>query len=153
VDSFDTDALIYAAIPDHPLGMPVRSLFVSDEDPAPRSIGIGSVLLLPELLAKPMRLGLIGEVESLGILLARLELREVDLAIADLAVSLGSKYRLRAADAVHLATAVLAGADRFITNNRKDFSPDITEIDITHPEDLEIGDLKIGDLEIGDRAR
>jgi predicted nucleic acid-binding protein len=68
--------------------------------------------------------------------LARLELRPADRAIADLAASLSASYRLQAADAVHLATAVAAGADRFITNNRRDFPKSIVEVDVTHPEDL-----------------
>lgn len=66
--------------------------------------GIGSTLLLPEVLTKPT-----GD---------------------------GASYRLRSADAVHLATAVSAGADRFITNNRRDFSPSIEEVSITYPTDL-----------------
>ena len=56
--------------------------------------------------------------------------------IARAATVLAAAYRLRATDAVHLATAVNAGADRFITNNRKDFPRSITEIDITYPDDL-----------------
>jgi len=40
------------------------------------------------------------------------------------------------ADAVHLATAVRAGASRFLTDNRGDLPRSITEIDITCPEDL-----------------
>jgi predicted nucleic acid-binding protein len=52
-------------------------------------------------------------------------------------VDLAAKYTLRAADAIHLATAVLAGADRFITNNRKDFGHQIAELDITYPTELE----------------
>jgi len=40
---------------------------------------------------------------------------------------------LRAADAVHLSTAVIANADRFITNNTKDFPVSIAEIDVTYP--------------------
>ena len=58
--------------------------------------------------------------------------------MAELAVVLGAAYRLKAADAVHLATAVNAGADRFITNNAKDFKRDIKEIDITYPDDLPV---------------
>ncbi|CAN5870502.1 hypothetical protein BH18ACT7_BH18ACT7_18070 [soil metagenome] len=42
-------------------------------------------------------------------------------------------HRLRGSDAVHLATAVMAGADRFVTNNRRDFSTDIDEFNITYP--------------------
>ena len=63
-------------------------------------------------------------------------LRSVDPVTAEVATTLASGYRLRAADAVHLATAVVAGADRFITNNRRDFSATITEVEITYPEML-----------------
>jgi predicted nucleic acid-binding protein len=69
-------------------------------------------------------------------LLARLDLRPVDVSTADLAAVLGAKHGLRAADAVHLATAVQAGADRFITNNRKDFVKAIDEVEVVYPGDL-----------------
>jgi len=52
---------------------------------------------------------------------------------------LATRYRLRAADAVHLATAVALGADRFITNNKHDFPATMSEIAITHPADLPDG--------------
>jgi hypothetical protein len=32
---------------------------------------------------------------------------------------------------------VVAGADRFITNNRRDFPTSISEIDVTYPADLD----------------
>jgi predicted nucleic acid-binding protein len=64
-------------------------------------------------------------------------LRSVDPVTAEVATTLASGYRLRAADAVHLATAVVAGADRFITDNRRDFSVSISEVDVTYPEDLD----------------
>ena len=98
--------------------------------------GIGSVLLIPELLSKPMRDGADSEIEALAALLGRLDLRPVDEALAELAAALGSAHRLRAADAVHLATAVAAGADRFITNNSSDFPKTITEIEVTYPGEL-----------------
>ena len=94
------------------------------------------MLLLPEVLTKPMRDQIEGEVAEFDALLGRLELHPVDYAIARLAASLGASYKLRAADAVHLATAVTAGADRFLTNNKGDFPKSITEIDVTYPEDL-----------------
>jgi len=53
------------------------------------------------------------------------------------ATTLASEYRLRAADAVHLATAVIVGADRFVTNNRRDLPASISEIEVTYPEDLD----------------
>jgi predicted nucleic acid-binding protein len=137
MDAFDADVLIYAAVTDHHLGMRVRALFpVGPVEGSETVAGIGSVLLLPELLTKPLREGAIDELTELGALLGRLDLRPVDEATAELATALGAAYRLRAADAVHLATAVNAGADRFITNNAGDFPKTITEIDITYPGDL-----------------
>ncbi len=136
MDAFDADVLIYAAAAGHPLGVRVRTLFAVE---AETMAGVGSVLLLPEVLAKPLRAGSVEEIASLAGLLARLDLRIVDATTAELATRMACDYRLRAADAVHLATAVAAGADRFVTNNRRDFSDRITEIDITHPEDLATG--------------
>ncbi|WP_219416910.1 type II toxin-antitoxin system VapC family toxin [Pseudonocardia nigra] len=132
-DAFDADVLIYAAAAGHPLGRRVRTLFPAE----PEGIaGVGSVLLLPEVLAKPMRDGKAEEVAALVGLLSRLELRIVDAVTAEVATSLSAAHRLRAADAIHLATAVVAGADRFLTNNRRDFPTIISEIDITFPEAL-----------------
>jgi predicted nucleic acid-binding protein len=134
MDCFDADALIYAGIPGHPLGQRVAALFRRAEPGA--LAGAGSVLLLPEVLSKPLRDGTPDEVRTLAGLLARLDLRPVDRAIAELATALSSRYRLRAAEATHLATAVGLGADRFITNNQRDFPTAITEVRITYPADL-----------------
>lgn len=137
MDAFDADALIYAAVPGHPLGRRVAALFpiaaVGEADPP---AGAGSLLLLPEVLGRPLRDGATEEVRALTGLLARLDLRPLDLATAELAVALATSYRLRAAGAVHLATAVVVGADRFITNNRRDFPASISEVQITYPSDL-----------------
>lgn len=138
MDAFDADVLIYAAVPGHPLGRRVASLFPSGvPDAEPPSAGTGSLLLLPELLTKPVRDEAHDEVAVLAGFLGRLDLRPLDAATADLAVALGVTYRLKAGDAVHLASAVQAGADRFITNNRRDFPQDIDEIAVTYPDSLE----------------
>jgi len=137
MDAFDADVLIYAAEPGHRLGDPVRTLFEPPVAGAELStVGVGSVLLVPELLSKPRRDRADGEVAALAALLGRLDLLAVDMEIAELATALGARHRLRAADAVHLATAVAVGADRFITNNSRDFSAAITEIDIVTPAEL-----------------
>jgi predicted nucleic acid-binding protein len=136
VDAFDADVLIFAAVPGHELGRRVRNLFPDDVMTTAAVAGIGSVLLVPELLSKPMREGADTEVAALAALLGRLDLRPVDEALAELATALASAHGLRAADAVHLATAVAAGADRFITNNSSDFPKTITEIEVTYPDEL-----------------
>jgi predicted nucleic acid-binding protein len=137
MDAFDADVIIYAAVPAHPLGRRVLALF-SERPPGDTvaRAGVGSILLVPELLTKPTRDQAKGELAALAALLARLDLRPLDEATAELAVALGATYRLRAADAVHLATAVGVGADRFLTNNHRDFPQTITEIDITYPDQL-----------------
>jgi predicted nucleic acid-binding protein len=132
VDAFDSDALINAVKPGDEGGRRVHSLLARGADVA----GIGSVLLLPEVLSKPIRDENADALEALRSLLSRLELRPVDDEIAAVATSLAAKYRLQAADAVHLATAVVAGATRFITNNSKHFTTDIDEVDVTYPAEL-----------------
>lgn len=137
MDAFDADVLIYAAAPDHELGALVRALFPIDVPAeAGVTVGIGSVLLLPELLTRPLRDGADDELIALSALLSRIALLPADQATAGMATALGASYGLRAADAVHLATAVGAGADRFITNNKADFPKSISEISVTYAEDL-----------------
>lgn len=134
MDAFDADVLIYAAVPGHRLGRPVAALLGSAGPGT--TAGVGSVLLLPEVLSKPLREHATGEVRILAGLLARLDLRPVDRATAELATVLASNYRLRAADATHLATAVNVGADRFITNNWRGFPASISEVTIGYPDEL-----------------
>ena len=99
--------------------------------------GIGSVLLLPKALTKLIRDNPdSAEVQILMGMLGRIDLRPCDEMTARLAVALAVSYRLRAADAIHLATAVAAGADQFLTNNRRAFPTTISETDVVHPEDL-----------------
>lgn len=134
-DAFDSDVLIFAADEVQPLGAPIRGLFDATDT---GFVGIGSVLLLPEVLSKPERLGRRDEVTFLRRLLGRLDLHPTDRPTAALAAAFGAQYGLRAADAVHLATAVRAGATRFITNNRRDFDQHIEEIEIVFPDDLDL---------------
>lgn len=131
--AFDADVLIYAAAPGHPLGARVTALLEASDLER-----VGSVLLVPEVLTKPLREDPDGEeLRTLTGVLARLDLRPLDGATARLAAVLGVQHGLRAADATHLATAVASGADHFLTNNRRDFSRTIPEIDVVHPGDLD----------------
>ena len=132
--AFDADVLIYAATRGHPLGAKVLGLFRA-ADAAGQSAGVGSVLLLGEVLTKPLRADP-GSAESVALLglLSRLSLKPLDEPTAQLALALGVSYGLGAADAAHLGTAISAGAARFLTNNRRDFATSISEIDTVYPD-------------------
>ena len=133
--AFDADVLIYAAETNHPLGEKVLRIL---ENPQLEGSRMGSALLLPELLSKPIRLGLNLERDSLLNILTFLDLIPLDTATAMLAAQLGAVYKLKAPDAIHLATAVQAGADVFVTNNARDFKPEsILEIRVVFPIELE----------------
>lgn len=134
MDAFDANALIYGASESNVIG---RRVVAALSDPA--ASPVGSVLLLPEVLTKPMALG-DEAVDRIEELLSRLELLPVTESIARTAVQLGARYGLKSVDAIHLATAVAAGADRFITNDARDFRSDlITEIAIVTPDLLPEG--------------
>jgi hypothetical protein len=90
MDAFDADALIYAAVRAHPLGRRVATLFPTgpcspDDPPA----GVGSVLLLPEVLSKAIREQRTAERDRLEELLSRLELLPVDEPTASMAITVG----------------------------------------------------------------
>ena len=136
MDAFDTDVLIYATSADNPLGRTVADLIQASAASGGGIGGVGSLLLVPELLNKPLRRDAEDEVTAIRRILERLELLPVTEDIAGDAATLAARYRLRTVDAVHLATAVAAGADRFITNNRRDFSKDIAEVAVVYPDEL-----------------
>ncbi|MBX3093426.1 MAG: PIN domain-containing protein [Cryobacterium sp.] len=118
--------LIYSILDDARGAAARRSLLGADGR-------LGSNLLLVELLRKPMRAGLVDEVRALEQTLATMELRPADDEVVEAALSFSVKYGLKTRDAIHLATAVVWGAARFHTNNRKHFGPHITEVEVVHP--------------------
>lgn len=126
MEAFDADVLIYSII-DDARGAAIRRTLLGAGG------RLGSNLLLVEVLRKPMRAGIAAEVRALRGVLSAFDLKPADDEVVDAALGLGVKYGLRATDAVHLATAVVWGAERFHTNNRKDFGPHITEVEVVHP--------------------
>jgi len=126
-DAFDADVLVFLA-----KGLPIARSIRRALDAADGIMG--SVVLMPELLSKPMRLERAQESADLLEILSRFELKEVTLEIANASTTLAAKYNLKAADAIHLATAIVWGAERFHTNNRKDFGPHISEVEVVWPE-------------------
>ncbi|GAA1738468.1 type II toxin-antitoxin system VapC family toxin [Aeromicrobium alkaliterrae] len=122
--AFDADVLIHASTGD-PRGDLLANAVA---EAAPGGVaGLGSVLLLTETLvpgvAEPHHPRLRG-------LLARLRLVPVTREVAAVAATLRGVHGLKTPDALHLATAIVAGADQFVTGNRRDFDPRMPEIEI-----------------------
>lgn len=91
---FDADVLVYAAAPAHPLG---RRVAVAFDVPPNVIVGMGSALLLAEVLAEPMRQNPeSSEVAALTGLLSRLELLPVDTPASRFALDLAVKCGLKA---------------------------------------------------------
>ena len=126
MDAFDADVVIYASKGDPRGDLLAKAI---DSHPGDR-VGVGSVLLLTETL----NLGS-GDLHGTRLreVLAALQLVPVDSQIALVASALRGTYRLKTPDALHLATAIVSSADRFVTGNRKDFGARIREIDVVHP--------------------
>jgi predicted nucleic acid-binding protein len=124
VDAFDADVLIYAA-KNQARGTGVARLI--DDSVGQR---IGSVTLLSEVFGLSAERVSPAERQRLIEILAAIDLKHLDYETAQLAATLRGKYRLKLPDALHLATAVLWGAERFHTNNRKDFGQRIDEIEV-----------------------
>jgi predicted nucleic acid-binding protein len=78
----------------------------------------------------------LAEAAALVSLRSGLDLRPLDQEEGRLAFGLAVAQVLRAADAAHLATTVASGADRFLTNNRKDSPNTIPETEVVYPADL-----------------
>lgn len=72
-------------------------------------------------MIKPIREDRLDELDQLARLLSCIELLGVDQDITDLAGSVGAELGLKAPDAIHLGTAMYAGAVQFLTDNSRDF--------------------------------
>ena len=81
-----------------------------------------SVILLTEVLPQPRKVGnAVLEQEYRDILLYSrgYHLFVVTPEIAEAAAGLRARYNLRTPDALHMATAIVAGCDAFLTNDAK----------------------------------
>ena len=118
--ALDTSAFIYL-IEKHPR-------FFAAVEPIFQAVDAGtvqavtSVLTLLEVLVKPMEANatvLIDEFKVVVSAPANLRVIDVDRTVAEHAASVRATYRYRTPDSIHLATAQLAGADAFVTNDDK----------------------------------
>lgn len=125
MDAFDADIVIYASKGDPRGDLLLRALADQPDHPA----GFGSTMLIAETLVPGADDANRARVEEI---LRGLALLTLDQRTARTAALLRGLYGLKAPDAVHLATAVNAGVDRFVTGNRRDFA-NVREIEIAHP--------------------
>ncbi len=93
------------------------------------------MLLLPEVLSHPLLHGNSDEYDELEDYLGHLVLAPVDTPTSRLSVALRVKYALKTVDATHLATALVMGASRFVTNNHRDFRR-LKEIEVVGPAEF-----------------
>jgi len=82
---------------------------------------VTSVITLTEILVLPIETGNQAYELAYREMLLNTEsirLERVSVAIAEQAAHLRARYNLRTPDALHIATAITAGCDAFLTNDR-----------------------------------
>lgn len=118
--AIDTATFIYF-LEEHPtFGPIVEPLFVSLDEG--RMAGVSSELTLLEVLVRPLAEGredLASAYRRLLLDSESLLLHPIDRAVLEEAARIRARYRFRSPDAIQLATARLAGADAFVTNDAR----------------------------------
>ncbi len=119
VVGLDASVFIYG-FQEHPQFLPVvRPLFERlDTDPAFRAVT--SVVTLIEVIVHPLQLNrqdLLATYMTALLNTPNVVTYAVDVAIARRAAELRSRFNLRTPDAIQVATAIIAGAQAFITND------------------------------------
>ena len=116
----DTAPLIHF-IEDHPVYAPrLAALFEAAEQQRLRLVA--SVIVLAEILVHPLRQGqfdLVDEYRDILLNSPGLQTTAVSAEIAERAAELRARHNFRTPDAIHLATAVSAGATTFLTNDAR----------------------------------
>jgi len=131
----DTICFIYH-LSKHPLYNAITAdLFAMIE--AGRLAAVTSSLALIEILARPKQIGHQAAADNYKVVLAtfpHLELRRADIAITELAADLRVRYRVTTPEAIHVATAIVDGAQAFIGNTEPLRA--VKEIEVVLLEDL-----------------
>lgn len=114
----DTMVFIYH-LEDHPsYCMITEKIFEAVENG--RHNAVTSVITLLEILVKPKKENNTAAVKDYRDILftfPNLKIIDVDVRVSDVASNLRAKYNIKTPDAIQIATAVLAGAGTFITND------------------------------------
>jgi predicted nucleic acid-binding protein len=115
----DANAIIYGVEGVQELRTSVLE-WIDRVDAEPRGVLLTSELSLLECLVKPTRDGDEGTIREFQAFFdrERLLLLEVTRPVLIRAVEIRARYRFTTPDAIHLATAVLHGADALLTSDR-----------------------------------
>lgn len=115
----------------------VRTIFRQVNNGTPQAIT--SVITLTEVLVMPIQTGHTQyqqEYRDMLLNTANITTQPVSAPIAERAAHLRARYRLRTPDALHIATALVAGCDAFLTNDLA--LKRVTEIQVLALDDLEL---------------
>jgi len=116
--AFDSAPLIYF-VERHPDYFD-RMLFIMRYVDRGLIAGVASTMALTEVLVQPLRVGDAALTERYEAILSNshdFRLEPITAAIARRAADLRARYNLRTPDALHVATAIAAGCDAFLTND------------------------------------
>jgi predicted nucleic acid-binding protein len=116
--AFDTAPLIYL-VEQHPPYFD-RMLFIMGYIDSGSIEGTASIIALAEVLVQPLRTGntvLAKRYEAVLSNSHHFHLEPTTLSIARRTADLRARYNLRIPDALHIATALDAGCDAFLTND------------------------------------
>lgn len=100
---------------------------------------VSSVITLAEVLPQPLKTGnttLAQEYRAILVHSAGFSLLSVTAQMAERAADLRARYSLRTPDALHVATAIIAGCDAFLTNDAA--LRRISELHVLLLDDLEL---------------
>jgi predicted nucleic acid-binding protein len=111
----DTSPLIYF-IEFHPVFGPVAQEIFRRVSGG-MLVGYCSIVTRTETLSHPLRRGDRVQLEAYRDLFLTLRMLDVDETIADRAAELRARYNLRTPDAIHVATAIVAGCEAFLIND------------------------------------
>ena len=132
----DTQIVIYFVEAHPKYDIPVTEAFQRIAESA--LIGVTSVITLIEVLIHPLRQGNIHlqqEYRDLLLHSRNFQMMPIDVAIAERAAEIRTRYNLHIPDALQIATALAAGCEAFFTNDAKLKS--VTELRVLLLDDLE----------------
>jgi predicted nucleic acid-binding protein len=135
--AFDTAPVIYF-IEKHPDYFD-RMLFIMRYVDEGLISGVSATMALTEVLVQPLRTGdtaLAKRYEAVLMNSNDFRLEPLTTAIAHLAADLRARYNLKTPDAIHVATAIDAGCDAFLTNDTG--IKRVTEIAVLILDELEL---------------